>query len=184
MCVLDTHSIVWGALCGTEVTGWRTWGGRVSFLPGTHGICRRAVCCVFYEVWSSVSQHEGRALGPTRLSSVQLETLDRPSLKENWNELSWVLTEASVDVAAAVQMRSNLVGWNRSSHKVKEKAKVHRLYKSKMLSVRWPTCTPVEKAEVSGLNDFVRQSWRVRDSKKEKRRGKKRKVSHHHSVYP
>lgn len=82
-CVSATHPIVWGALWGAEVTRWRTWGGLVSFLPGTHGICRRAICRVFDKVWSSVAQHEGRAFGPARLSSVQLETLDRPPQTED-----------------------------------------------------------------------------------------------------
>lgn len=79
---MHTHPIVWGALWGAEVTGWRTWVGRASFLPGTHGISRRAICRVSNEVRGSVSQHKGRALGPGRLSSVQLETLDWSPQKE------------------------------------------------------------------------------------------------------
>lgn len=79
---MHTHPIVWGALWGAEVTGWRTWVGRASFLPGTHGIGRRAICRVSNEVRGSVSQHKGRALGPGRLSSVQLEALDCSPQKE------------------------------------------------------------------------------------------------------
>lgn len=84
VCVLDTHPIVWGALWGAEVTGWGTWVRRVSFPLGTHGICRCAICCVFNAVWSSVSQHKGRALGPAHLSSVQLEKLESSSRKKTW----------------------------------------------------------------------------------------------------
>lgn len=71
--VLDTYPIVRVAAAG------RTWGGRVGFLPGAHGIGR-----VLGDV--SVSQHEGRALGPALLSSVQLDTLDRPPRREDLPE--------------------------------------------------------------------------------------------------
>lgn len=101
-CVLGTHPILWGALWGAEVSGWGTWGERVYFLPGTHGICRLTSCCVFDEVWCSVSQNEGRALGPTLLSSVQLDTLDQPPQTENL-----------MDGVGWIWMKPNLVRLNR-----------------------------------------------------------------------
>lgn len=86
VCACDTYPTVRGALCGAEVTGWRTWGGQVCFLPWTHGTCRRRLCGVLcYEIWSSMSQHKCWALGPTLLSSVQLEVLDWPPTKTEVN---------------------------------------------------------------------------------------------------
>lgn len=57
-----------------------------------------------------MSQHKGRAFGPSRLSSVQLEELD-------WSPLE---TEDLMDEAESIQTRRNLVGVNRDRFEVGE----------------------------------------------------------------
>lgn len=56
-----------------------------------------------------MSQHKGRALGPSRLSSVQLEELD-------WSPLE---TEDLMDEAESIKTRRNLVGMNRDRLKLR-----------------------------------------------------------------